>query len=317
MRGESMNHERECREAEDATHQRGGDCARARMMAFVAVVGIVAGCRARQDAEHRAPEPVRSASYLRGDRVLVEARAAEFFEARVLTQQGDRLRLLRASGEDDLWVSRADVYRLPPESKGHAGPWAICSNEIEPGSGPSWIGCRITKESGDRLNVEMLDGRSLTLANRSVLRASPLTEMNLRRAFEQARARRDFLDRAAHAGRPHVPTGFRALPRMRVLALRRGGWYLGTVRELHKDGVDVAFESKTQYERIPAADLVPEPPMSEAPLRGSFALVRPLSPFDAWPVLRVAGVSDREFRVVNESGEERVVAPRDIVPLFP
>ena len=103
----------------------------------------------------------------------------------------------------------------------------------------------------------------------------------------------------------------------RLVARRSGGWFSGVVSDVRDQTAHVAFAPDNVSEPIAVYDLVPEPPASSAPARGDFVLVRPASPAEAWPTLRVAGLEGRDFRVVGPDGQARVVGARDVLPLTP
>lgn len=242
--------------------------------------------------------------------MVVEPRAAEFFEGRVLSVNADRFRVEPSGGGEPLSVSRADVYALAaarPAPK--AGQLAICKREA------TWAGCRIERAFGERLDVITLEGASVSIPLTAALTPSASTELNLKQAFARSAARLDFARGAERAGTPSSPPGYVPVPRGRVLVRRGGGWYSGVIQELHDKSAYVAFAPDGVREQIARSELLPEPPYPAQPARGDFVLVRPDSPSEPWRTLRVLGTNDREFRVGAPGSDERVVSVRDLVPL--
>ncbi|HWA75030.1 MAG TPA: hypothetical protein VG937_21975 [Polyangiaceae bacterium] len=247
---------------------------------------------------------------VRGDSVVVEPRAAEFFEGRVLSVNGERLRVEPLGGGEPLSVSRADVYPLSgAPSALSPGQFAICRNSATPS------GCRVEQVSNDRVHVTLLSQSKLSLAPSSVLSPSASTELNLRQAFARNTARLEFERDAARAALPVSPPGFLPALHARVLVHRAGGWYSGVVHELREKVAYVAFAPDSVREQVPRSELLPEPPYATQPTRGDFVLVRPDSPAEPWRTLRVLGTSERDFRVGAPGNDERVVSIRDLVPL--
>jgi hypothetical protein len=246
----------------------------------------------------------------RGDRVVVEPRAAEFFEGRVLSVSGERLRVEPTGGGEPLSVSRADVYALSKEVGAlKPGQLAICKREA------AWAACRIEQTLGDRFEVTTLDGASASVPRAAALTPSASTELNLKQAFARSTQRLEFERGAALASLPVSPSGFVPSLHSRVLVRRAGGWYSGVIQELHDKTAYVAFAPDNVREQVVRAALLPDPPYPTQPVRGDFVLVRPASPAEPWPTLRVLGTTDREFRVGAPGRDERVVSVRDLVPL--
>ena len=83
-----------------------------RYLVAALLVALLSACGKRDAADN----PAQPEVYVRGDRVVAEQSAAQFFEGRVLAVDGDRLRLQAIGGSDSLNVVASDVYRLPPEA---------------------------------------------------------------------------------------------------------------------------------------------------------------------------------------------------------
>jgi len=259
-----------------------------------------------------APAPPREPSIVRGDRVVVEATAAEFFEARVLQATKESLRVAPAEGEP-ISVAPGDVYRLPQAAgRFDVGAFAICNLE------DAWVGCRIESRAPTGFVVSTTTGKRAELSSRALLQPSAVTELNLRNRFARAAARAAFLEAVARAGAPAAPPGYRPVPRARVVAKREGGWYTAVVEAVDRDGASVTFSADAWNTRVGLADLVPEPTSANpAPARGDFVLLRPSSPAEPWAPARVLGMVDDAIKVTNVEGTERLVSVRDVLTLAP
>jgi hypothetical protein len=279
------------------------------VLAESAVVLGLWACRPGGESRHNSEAPQAPA---RGDRVVVEPRAAEFFEGRVLSVNAERFRVEPSGGGEPLSVSRADVYALPAErALLKPGQLAICKRES------GWAACRIERAQSERLEVLTLDGASASIPVTAALTPSASTELNLKQAFARSTRRLEFERGAERASLPVSPPSFVPSPHGRVLVRRAGGFYSGVIQELRDKTAYVAFAPDGVREQIARSALLPEPPYPTQPARGDFVLVRPASPSDPWRTSRVLGTTDREFRVEAPGSDERVVSVRDLIPLGP
>jgi len=239
----------------------------ARLAVGCIVLGSIAlSCRDGRSA----PAPPREPSIVRGDRVVVEATAAEFFEARVLQATKESLRVAPVEG-DPLSVAPGDVYRLPPaQARFDLGALAICRVE------DAWVGCRIEERSASGFTVFTTSGKRAELPREALLQPSAVTELNLQSRFARAAARAAFLDAWRRAGTPTAPPGYRPAPRARVVAKREGGWYTAVVESVSADSASVTFPADAWSGQLGPKDLAPAPSSANAPpSRGDFVLVRP------------------------------------------
>jgi hypothetical protein len=272
-----------------------------------------ASCDTRRAAP---PAAERPPSFARGERVVVEVRAAEFFEGRVLSITKNSLRVEPQNRGAPLSIATADAYKLSSSASAlRVGQLAICRIERIERVDARWTGCRIQQLEGAELRAVSLDGSQHQLPRAAVLAASPTTELNLKQAFARARARDEFREGAERAGSPKASPGTRLLPRARVVARRGSAWYGGIVHELEKDGAQIEFSADGQREHLKSEDIVPEPPYPKLPERGDFALARPHSISEPWQTVRVIGSTDRQYRVSSVDGSESVVGARDLLPL--
>lgn len=280
-----------------------------RPSAWLLVASLAWACRSAGGDATAAPV---ASAVARGDHVVVEPRAAEFFEARVLSLGKTQLRVEPVGKHEGVLVSASDVYTLKGRvAQANAGQLAICH------IAGRWTGCRVEQVRGDDVDVRTVTGEAARVRLTELLAASAATELNLRRAFGKLSSSVAFASAAARAGRPVAPSGYRVLPRSRVVALRASGWFSGTVADVRDDSAHVVFAPDNVSEPIATANIVPEPPASVAPGRGDFALVRPASPAEAWVVMRVLGPEERNFKVAGADALPRLVPARDVLPLAP
>jgi hypothetical protein len=242
--------------------------------------------------------------------VVVEATAGEFFEARVLGSEGDRLRVQRADVESTLSVPRADVYPLP----GHGAEpqaFAVCERQAS-----HWVGCRIERLAGAELVAGSADGEELTLAPERVLAVTSFTATNIEHRFERLAQHEDYARLAARAGEPQRDPSFRPLPRARVVAKIGNDWFTAYIAEVDDDGLIVSLAERSRREKVPARAVIAEPPYPLDLHRGQFVLVRPSTQSEPWPRRMVRSSGAGELRLVDAAGTTVLASPRDVIPLI-
>jgi hypothetical protein len=128
------------------------------------------------------------------------------------------------------------------------------------------------------------------------------------------------VEQALAAGEPSRPPGYRPQPQARVIAERQGSWWSAVVLGVDDDDDDggdvtVHFASDGLDLRVARTQVVPEPVQAAAPARGAFVLIRPVSPAEPWKRVRVVSAVDDEVKVVDQDGNERTAAFRDVLTL--
>ncbi|HEY5373314.1 MAG TPA: hypothetical protein VIK01_06485 [Polyangiaceae bacterium] len=262
----------------------------------------------------QAPAPPLHQSYVRGDRVVVEQAAAQFFEGRVLAVTGDQLRLQAAGDNDSVNVAASDVYRLPPEPRElSAGALAIC------GRAAAWSPCRIQKLNGKAVSAGTANGEAFELQRDHLLLPSPLTELNLKRYFERSEAQLSFERDAQQAGEPRPDANWHPSLRERLLVKSGPDWFTGYVRELGDDTVTVALNAGRRTVTVPVSALAPEPPTSVVAdlRRGDFVLFRPEAASEPWARWQIRAVNDAEIKLIDAGGVSKSASVRDVVLLRP
>jgi hypothetical protein len=274
--------------------------------AVIAVALALGGCRC-QPEERGSPEA--AASIARGEHVVVEQTAAEFFEGRVLDVEPDGVRVEALDGGASRRVASGDIYRIAAVAPLAVGNLAICRTEPA-----SWVGCRIDAIA-ERVTISTALGEPHDLAVKDVVVPTPVTELNIRRSFERTEKERAFAEAAREAGVPRAPDGWHPAPRERVVAKSGKAWFSAHVREIEDDGVHVEWRADERITKVGPKELVPEPP-SPTPLhKGSFALLRPSVVSRPWKPVRVDAEKDGTFAVTGAAGEQTVALPRDLLPL--
>ncbi|MET0791538.1 MAG: hypothetical protein ABW061_08465, partial [Polyangiaceae bacterium] len=267
-------------------------------------------CGKRDSLAKREPREV----FARGDHVVAEQAAAQFFEGRVLAADGDHLRVQAVGGNDSLNVLGSDVYRLPPPAHELSpNQLAICGRDAD------WVPCRLSDVSGDSLHASSPDGGAFDVARDRVLFPSALTELNLKRHFTRSQAELAFLRSAQRAGEPRPEPSWRPGIHERVLVKRGSDWFTGYVRELSDEGAEVTLSTIVRNVVVPLGALAADPPSSfVSELRhGDFVLVRPDTPSDPWPRWQVRAVNGAEIKLVDAAGSTRSASVREVVPLRP
>lgn len=269
---------------------------------------FLSSCGKREAALKPAAEPVIA----RGDSIVVEATAAHFFEGKVLSTEGGRLRVQTTDGADSVSVAVNDAYRLPPSKHdAHAGGFAICN------TANAWLPCRITRATPEGFSATDTSGNAFELTPDHVLVPLPLTELNLKRYFARSEAELEFKRNAASAGNPKPEPGWHPQKRERVLAKVGQEWFTAYVQELEQDGVSVSLAGTQATSTLPASSLAAEPPSSFAAElhRGDFVLVRPESPSQPWSARLVRSTNGTELKLADALGAIKTTSPRDVVPL--
>jgi hypothetical protein len=274
------------------------------------VCGLLSACSKREAADNPAPAEV----YARGDRVVAEQSAAQFFEGRVLAAQADHLRVQVIGGNDSLNVVASDVYRLPPAAHElTANMLAIC------GRGEAWLPCRVTNISGNALHARLASGEQFDLPRDHLLVPSALTELNLKRYFARSEAEQAFAHAAERAGEPRPEPGWRPALHERLLVKVGAEWFTGYVREIDSDTAEITLSSPQRNATVPLSALSAEPPSSFVSelRRGDFVLFRPETPSQPWARMQVRALNDAELKLGDASGTLKSATVREVVPLRP
>jgi hypothetical protein len=276
---------------------------------FVSVACLFATSCGRDKSDK--PSDTPDAALVRGDFVVVEPEAARFFEARVLSVEGQRLRVQRVEGGDTAMVATADVYRLPPTRHPFKpGDFAVCrARETR------WVGCRVDSATSTSVVALEAEGTRLEVDAARVLLPNSVTELNLRRQFERADRRSRFQREIAQAGTPHAPSSWRPSPRDRVVVRDETGWYSATVQEVDDDGIAVQWHVDQRVTKVARGSIVPEPSDSQVLKSGQFALLRPEGPAQPWRPVRIESTRGGALSVIDLNSQRRGAAPRDLIPL--
>lgn len=283
------------------------NCRECRLISWVFVLAGSVGCsRHHGPARGAVPRTPK-----RGDHIVVEQTAAEFFEARVLSSHRQMLEVQTVDGGDFRRVQTSDAYLLPPAPhEFHVGDLAICAARST-----HWEPCRIQRARKTGIDAVDGEGRALHLPRSRVLAPTALTRLDLSRYFEIAHRREAFARAAAAAGRPSPPKGWRPQPREHVLALHDGHWYPATLHEIDDDVLRVRWRADSRISELPYSAVVPVPPYDHELHHGDFVLARPTSVAAAWVRAKVVSVGPDSLEVSNIDGDRRTLHPADVVPL--
>lgn len=264
----------------------------------------------------RAPrvDPAARALYVRGDRVVAEQAAAQFFEGRVLAVEADHLRVQAIGGNDSLNVVASDVYRLPPGAHDLTpNMLAIC------GRAEAWLPCRLSQVTGATVHASSAIGEGFDVPRERVLVPSALTELNLKRYFQRSEAELSFARSAQRAGEPRPEPSWRPAVHERLLVKLGDDWFTGYVREIADDRALVTLNTAQRSATVSLSALAAEPPSSFVTelRRGDFVLVRPAALSEPWRRYQIRAVNDKELALSDAAGTSKTVSMREIVPLRP
>jgi hypothetical protein len=274
------------------------------------LLAILAGAACRRDpaVDRRVLMP----PFARGDVVVVERAAAEFFEARVLSVSGTSLKVQTSADGEPVAVATSDAYRAG-QSKGPYAPGAAAICKLERAR---WEGCRILDGGGRLVNIELTSGETRAIEPVSIVLPGPVTVLDIERSFDVLSARRRFAQAALAAGHPRRPGGWTPEPHEPLLARRNTEWYSAHAAALLADGGErVVWEGTSRGDALPASYVVPVPPFEHTFTRGDFALVRPTTVGQAWERVRIEGLGPDEAVIVGADGQRRRVPARGLVPL--
>jgi hypothetical protein len=269
------------------------------------------GCRNTPSTPTRRDAPV---ALERGDLVVVERAAAEFFQARVLSVSDATIRVQTSDDGEPVVVARSDAYRVPPPNHAFAvSDPAICAER-----GAHWSPCRIAAEDPGGFSVVLDTGAATHLDRLAVLVPSAVTALNIVRHFDATVAHRRFDAEARAAGSPLRPAGWIPVRREPVIAGRHGEWFSAHVAELLEDGgVRVVWDGEEHSDAVPGDQVVPGPPVSRGQPRTEFALARPASVSEPWERVRIEAIGPDQAVVVGVDGTKRRLEVRGLVPLVP
>ncbi len=294
------------------------------MRSFCRHLGIVAfavfatGCSTCSSQDEQSSPPAASAHrgppLAPGDVVVAEYARASFFEGTVAVVGPDDLTVLEHGTKRSREVDAANVYRLPPRGDPDwaAGSLGIC--QVAP---HRWLGCRAQEADGDLVRVVDEQGNERTLPPLSLIKPSPVTQLNLRHVFAALDHAKQFAAEARRAGRPYRPSDWQPRKGEGVI-VRDGGTYVSAVvHEPRKSlALVVSGGSSDNPRAIALDDVWPQPPV-DAPLSpGGYACLRPNQGQQTWRIVRVVDIKKAEVVVSVSSGEKQVVKPRDLLPLI-
>lgn len=249
----------------------------------------------------------------RGDLVVVEASAAQFYEARVINTDHQRVQV-QAVAEGSLnWVPSGSVYIISRDKTLTLDrAFGICNVEQA-----VWVGCKVVqKASSSLLQLRDLRDQTHQLPTSRILAPGPLTELNLRRAFEKTSEQNDFILDLKNAGAPQTMPNWRPYAGRPALVLYEGKWQLSTITGEHSGQMRVRLASGRYEIEVERGTLTAEPPYPLELLKKShFALLRPNRVSDEWRVVRLVSSDTLEVVVEDYEHGRRNVPVRDVCPL--
>lgn len=259
-----------------------------------------------------APNPSSTPTPLqRGQQVVVEAHAAEFFEARVLEVSVSGVKVEHVGGVETSTVAVGDAYPVDAAREPlMPGTFAVCRMRER-----SWSPCQVRSMTARDAQVRTAEGATASLSPADVIRAAPVTVLNIQRVFKKQEKRAEFKAALATAGGPAVRAEWRASPRERVIVRSKDGWYSAQIVEIEDEGYRVRFAGDGRDGEVTRDQVIPEPPYDATPSRGAFVLVRPAATAGAWLPHRVLRVLDEALELEDAALSLRSAGIRDVVPL--
>lgn len=263
---------------------------------------------------HRSHESNQSSSALprRGDRVLVESNAAQFYEARVISDSAPKLRVQAVPSGDTALVRASDIYRLPATGSTLAAQsLAICNID-----GERWVGCRIANTGHLGALVHDVNEKAYDIPWSQVVSPNPMTEMNLKRLFDKAGEQHDFDHEMAKAGPPRLVAGWQPSAGRNILVKLDGKWWLAVVMTSKHGKFRVKLAGTDRSAEVERTDVAPEPPYPmDVSQKSRQALLRPVSVNQPWTPVRLISFDALEALVEDVGRGRRTVPVRDVCPL--
>lgn len=301
---------------------------------FAAVCGALGTWSCRCSDQEASNAAVSTASAVeRGDHVLVEVAAGEFFQGRVLARApvagASQLKVQRADGEL-VQADEADVYRLEPEDASAPGAFAVdrrpagSAEGLAPGAlaicrrpraPATWVGCRVVAQAAASFEVEDYSGERFTADMPNLALPSELTRMNLELRFRAADRALNFQRASRAAGDPAPTRGWVPGLRERVIAKLGDEWFSAYIVRFYDDGsYRVEWVTNRRESDVQKRFVISEPPYPPPSHSGGFALRKPSALSRAWQRVKIVSVRP-ELIVADASGEQRAATWRELVPL--
>lgn len=276
------------------------------VVTLLLVVGLSVGCSRKPEARLPPEDPLA-----RGDWVVVEQTAADFFEGRVLDVLDSKLKLQRSDSGEVIVVRSADVYPLRAKLwQPKLESYAIC--EVEP---HHWLGCQVLRGKADAWIAVDPAHREHTLRQAQVLEPSGLSVMNIRRRFEESGRRQAFEGSVSKAGEPRRVAGWTIAPHRLVLAMRDGNWFGARVIEADEERVVIRWDGQKDETELARAEVMPQPPSCGIPVHGDRALRRPSGFGSPWQPVMIIGVDGAEVKVEDIERRRSTADVGELCPL--
>lgn len=248
----------------------------------------------------------------RGDRVVVESSAAQFYEAQVLSSEGARLKVQSRNGGNMANVQVGNVYRLPSNAQVLANrAYAICNI-----ADARWVGCRVSRAEAHQAQFDDAQGSTYRLDWSRVLAPGALTELNLKRLFERSAEKLEFEREMARAGNPPSIAGWSPSPAKAALVKIGGSWHLATVLGERRGSIRLKLFGARHEIETSREMIAPEPPYPLELLKQSrLALLRPSNLTEAWRPVRLVAADNLECTLEDLEVGRRTAPVRDVCPL--
>jgi hypothetical protein len=246
-----------------------------------------------------------------GDTVVAKWSGDSFYEGKVESIDGSRVRIAWNDKSTPSQVDMVDVYSLP---KSGAQPDVKEGSIVlaKRSSGTYWNGAEVTSVSDGVIGVKYTnDGSTGNLAPEKVIKVSPATAAD----FKGQAGKSDFMSKA-QAGTPVRPAGYRPQAGERVLAeWVSKSWYPARVKSVSGGKATIAWDDNSTPSDLVYEKVIPLPTAanSTTPSPGDYLIVKPVSTSGKWDYAQVVSVNGQNVETKSADGNTRSVKPGDYV----
>lgn len=268
--------------------------------------------KSTETAENKPEKPAETERIKEGDTVVARWSGNSFYEGKVESIDGNKIKVKWSDGSNPSDVKKADVYEMP---KGDTKPDVKAGDMVlaKISTNTIWNGAEVESVDGNVFKVKAI-GSSNTkdLDGNKIIKVSSETAASLK---DQAGST-DFL-KQAQAKKPGVPKGFKPKKGDKVLAQwATNSWWTGKVNDVNGGKVTVAWDDGSRPSQVDENNVLPDPAKakSEMPTENQFVLAKPTSG-SKWVYAQVAGVKDNNIEIKDSKGNTRTIKEGEFVLL--
>lgn len=262
--------------------------------------------------ETKPEKPAESEKIKERDTVVARWSGNSFYEGKVESLDGDKIKVKWSDGSSPSDVDKSDVYEMP---KDDAKPDVKVDDMVlaKISTSTNWIGATVESVDGNVYKVKAI-GRSNTtnLDGNKIIKVSSSTAAKLKNQAGTT----DFLTQA-HAKKPNAPKGYKPKKGEKVLAQwSTNSWWSGKVNLTKGNKVTVAWDDGSTPSAVDADKVLPNPAKakSEMPTENQFVLAKPPSG-TKWVYAQVVSVKDKQVEIKDAKGATRTIKEGEFVLL--